>query len=126
MRGKPRYPSKKIRKRTKKVITVYKTIDCCKKQSFYVKNKQKINKLTLTSSPFIVSAKTSSCLFFHSHVHLIMDLFDKIIENRCICSFYRHFCVIKIRSLPKQFSGECKQIKIQGAKTYFSPLICSF
>ena len=50
-----------------------------------------------------------------------LDLVDKIIENRCTYSFYRHFCVIKIQkllaqSLPKQFVGDCKQIKIQRAK----------
>ena len=51
-----------------------------------------------------------------------MNLLDKIIKNKCICSFCRHFCV-KIQkilaqslllTLPKQFSAECiKQIKIQ-------------
>ena len=60
-------------------------------------------------------------LFFHSHMLLILDFFDKIIENRCTCSFYGHFCVKKIQkllaqSLPKQFAGNYKQIKIQQVK----------
>ena len=46
------------------VFTVYEAIEGYKKQSFYLKNKQIIYKLTITSSPFIVSAKTSSCCFF--------------------------------------------------------------
>ena len=50
-----------------------------------------------------------------------MNLSNKIIKNRCICSFCRHFCV-KIQkilsqslllTLPKQFPTECKQIKIK-------------
>ena len=43
-----------------------------------------------------------------------MDLCDKIIENRCICSIRRHFVCkdtkkILAQSLPKQIAVEWKQ-----------------
>ena len=51
-----------------------------------------------------------------------MNLLDKIIKDRCICSFCPHFCVLAfvykilaqslLLTLPKQFPAECKQIKI--------------
>ena len=36
----------------------------------------------------ILPSKTGSCwFFFHSYMHMRIDLFDKIIANRCICLF---------------------------------------
>ena len=93
-----------------KVFTVYAAIECYKKQSFYVKNKQIIYKLTLINFFAVYSFCQNKFLFFHSHIRLRIDLFDKIIKNRCTCSFYRHFlCLQKLlaQSLPKQFADEC-------------------
>ena len=68
---------------------------------------------------------------FHRHMLLRMNLFDKIIKNRCICSFCRHFC-IKVQkiiaqglllTLPKQFPAGCKQIKIQKNVTIPAKII---
>ena len=61
-----------------------------------------------------------------------MNLLDKIIKNRCSCSFCRHFCVkiqktlsqILLLTLPKQFPAECiKQIKIQKNVTMPAKII---
>ena len=45
-------------------------------------------------------------LFFHSHMLLILDLFDKIIENRCTCSFYRHFLCQKDTKITRSKSAK--------------------
>ena len=75
-----------------------------KKGRIFVCLKQaNIQKLTfnISSSPCIVFPKTSFFCIFHRHMLLRMNLLDKIIKNRCSCSFCHNFCV-KIQKILAQ------------------------
>ena len=87
---KSKYPSEKIRKRITNSFYDL-AIECYRKQNLCVENKRTFKNSPLTSSPCIVFLKTSFCFIFHRHMLLRMNLFDKIIKHRCICSFCRHF-----------------------------------